>query len=304
MISWYHGEHFVYWNEPAQAPSSNESLWNTIQRMDDAQVIPLHRQDEEASLMVNAALCRSSCGIESLLKMGFTVNESLKRHLPARPRLRIKPLDMVAWTAKFDDGDRESTPTLQEEDAFISNMLRERGAVRGWEYTWEYQIFCMLVRGFVPYPSRTTRNLMVFAGTVIVGTGVCIVTAWFFAKYLPDQFYPVLFDFLYKLLRGCGVVLAILIGGAELWGLILFLKEHCEEFDWSESLSRSQYLAEWFHGDCERIQTFQIFRIGILDGSLSPFSSGILGAIGRLKAATTTLFLYENRSENSSIGAW
>jgi hypothetical protein len=308
LIRWDPEQNLAHWDTPARTLSSSESLWNAVKRADDAQVVPLRLQDKDASLMVNAALCRSASGIDILLKMGFGVNDPLKRHMPWRPRLRIHPLDMVTWTGKSDDGDQESTPNLREEDTFIANMLREKGAVHGWEYTWEYQIFCMLFRTFLPYPSQTTRNIAFYAfttvflfagGLIIVGT-IAWITNLFMVEFTPKALYEE-----FKTSPKFAKILVVVITVNWLFISVIQSFQWAEdlEFDWSERFSRAKYLAEWFHGNCERAETFKFLRIGVFDRLLGRHSIGILGAMGRVKAATTALFRYDNRFETSGIGA-
>ena len=274
------------------APGLSHSLWNAIQRADSAQAIPLRAQDKDASLMFNAARCCSSIGIDALLQMGFDVNDPLKRVMSKDLRLRANPLDMVSWTARVRDTDRDSVPSIREEDVFIADMLRKRGAIRGWEYTWEYQSLRMFVR------TCLLPRTIIYLGTnvLLLLSGIWCLSLWF--PYVHGNFYKEgeisqypTSDYVFSIIwKSTGVFIVSLYVPLVCYGAYnAFGGDSWEMFD------RARSMGIWFHGGCGRLTTFRFLRIGVLDGFPLLTSSTILSNIGRVKTTISTLFTFSNR---------
>jgi hypothetical protein len=58
---------------------------------------------------------------------------------------------MVPWTEDVPDSDFvQGDVALKHRNAEIANLLRARVGKRGWEYTWAFQLFSIVVYGIAP----------------------------------------------------------------------------------------------------------------------------------------------------------
>jgi hypothetical protein len=141
------------------------SIWDVIAQVDDHQKIPLRKQDSYSRLIVQAARSRDLNGVDALLRIGFEPNGYLS--LLKLFQFQTTALDMVAWTEDVSDSEfKEGDLSHKQRNADIARILRQHGGQRGWEYTWEFQIFSLVAHGIIPAILMEGFGFLLLSGTI------------------------------------------------------------------------------------------------------------------------------------------
>ena len=141
------------------------SIWKIIAQVDGHQKIPLRKQDPYSRLIVQAARSRDFNGVDTLLRIGFEPNGYLS--LLKLFQFQTTALDMVAWTEDVSDSEfKEGDLSHKQRNADIASLLRHHGGQRGWEYTWEFQIFSLVAHGIIPAILMEGFGFLLISGTI------------------------------------------------------------------------------------------------------------------------------------------
>lgn len=132
--------------------NSEERLWRAIVKADNSRTLKLREQAKISLLLIDAAWKRNVWAARAVIELGFPVNPT-SNLMPWYGLPATRPLDMVRWTIAIGDNEiTEGARSLLVENAAINRILKNEGAVSGWEYCIEWQYFFLFVRALVTLP--------------------------------------------------------------------------------------------------------------------------------------------------------